>query len=154
MKKSVAKKQKNSRNKDRALKEQLLEQLRRVPIVQHACEMLQINRMAFYRLKQDDQQFAQEVEMALQEGRLLVNDLAEAGLFNGVKGGKLPAVMYWLEHHHQLYKRRDFQAGFALAQDEDQNLYFEFFGQVKPENQKLIEPYLQALREKDHDKEA
>ena len=138
-------------SKNTKLKEQLLEQLSRVPIVQHACEKLQINRMAFYRLKESDAKFAKAVEDALQEGRQLVNDLAEAGLISGVKDRKLPAQIYWLEHHHPLYKRRELQAGFALAQDEDQNIFFEFFGQLKPENQKLLPPYLQALEKKQHD---
>lgn len=84
-------------------KELLLEQLRKTPIVQIACEKLGIARPTFYRWKSQDEEFAKQVEEAIAEGRLLVNDLAETNLVNAVKDRNLPAIMYWLKHHHKSY---------------------------------------------------
>ncbi len=138
--------------KNNKIKELILEQLRKLPIVEAACQKLEISRMTFYRFKKSDQKFAKEIEEALQEGYLLINDLAENQLIGEVKERNLQAVMYWLKIHHKLYRQREFQAGFAIAQDGDQNLFFEYFGQLKPENQKLIEPYLKTLNDKKHGK--
>ena len=138
--------------KNNKIKELILEQLRKLPIIEAACQKLEISRMTFYRLKKSDQKLVKEVEEAMQEGYLLINDLAENQLIGEVKERNLQAVVYWLRSHHRLYKPREFQAGFALAQDEDQNIFFEYFGQLKPENQKLIEPYLKTLNDKKHDK--
>ena len=138
--------------KNNHIKKLILEQLRKLPIIEAACQKLEISRMTFYRLKKSDQKFAKDIEEAMQEGYLLINDLAENQLIGEVKERNLPAIVYWLRHHHRLYRQREFQAGFAIAQDEDQNMFFEFFGQLKPENQKLIEPYLQTLNKKNHEK--
>jgi hypothetical protein len=84
-------------------KELLLDQLKKTPIVQIACEKLGIARPTFYRWKSQDEKFAKLVDEAINEGRLLVNDLAETNLVNAVKDRNLPAIMYWLKHHHKSY---------------------------------------------------
>lgn len=84
----------------------LLEQLKKTPIVQIACEKLGIARATFYRWKIEDSGFAKQVNAALLEGCLLVNDLAESQLISAVKDRNLSAVTYWLRHHHKDYKSR------------------------------------------------
>jgi len=84
-------------------KELLLDQLKKTPIVQIACEKIGIARPTFYRWKSQDEEFAKLVDEAIDEGRLLVNDLAETNLVNAVKDRNLPAIMYWLKHHHKSY---------------------------------------------------
>ncbi len=88
------------------LKEALLDQLKKTPIIQIACEKLNISRMSFYRWKQEDKEFAKKVDDALLDGQLLVNDLAESQLISAVKDRNMHAIMAWLKHHHPAYKTR------------------------------------------------
>ena len=88
------------------LKGAILEQLRKTPIIQIACEKLNISRMSFYRWKKEDEGFAQKVDEALLDGQILVNDLAESQLISAVKDRNMSAVMAWLKHHHPSYRTR------------------------------------------------
>jgi hypothetical protein len=92
--------------KTTAMKKLLLEQLRKTPIIEAACQKVGISRMTFYRWKTESQTFAQDVEDALLDGRLLVNDLAEGQLVSLIKDRNFAAVAYWLRHHHASYKTR------------------------------------------------
>ena len=87
-------------------KELFLEQLKKTPIVQIACEKLGISRASFYRWKSEDAAFAKAVDEATFEGYLLVNDLAESQLIGAVKDRNLTAIMWWLRHHHDGYKNK------------------------------------------------
>ena len=49
-------------------REVLVEQLRKTPIVQYACEKSNISRATYYRWKAEDKAFCEEAERALQEG--------------------------------------------------------------------------------------
>ena len=87
-------------------KNMLLEQLRKTPIVQIACEKLDISRATFYRWKSEDKDFAVLVDQAVSDGRSLINDVAESQLIGAVKDRNLAAIMYWLKHHHGDYKTK------------------------------------------------
>ena len=87
-------------------KEALLEQLRKTPILQIACEKLDINRTTLYRWRAADKAFATAIDDALLEGRLLVNDLAESQLIGAVKDRNITAILAWLKHNHPSYKTR------------------------------------------------
>lgn len=84
----------------------IIEQLRKTPIIEMACQKIGISRMTFYRWKENDAEFAKQIDEALFEGRLLVNDLAESQLINAVKDRNFSAITYWLKHHHPSYKTR------------------------------------------------
>lgn len=90
---------------DRA-KAELLEQLRKTPIVQIGCEKIGINRTTLYRWRADDKEFGKAVDEALLEGRLMVNDLAESQLIGAVKDRNITAILAWLKHNHPTYKTR------------------------------------------------
>lgn len=92
--------------KNTTTKKLLLEQLRKTPIIEAACQKVGISRMTFHRWRVEDKDFAQVVETALLDGRLLMNDLAEGQLISAIKDRDLPAVKYWLRHHHDSYKTR------------------------------------------------
>ena len=92
--------------KSEELKGAIVEQLRKTPIIQIACEKLNISRMSFYRWKNEDEEFARKVDEALLDGQLLVNDLAESQLISAIKDRNMAAVMAWLKHHHPSYKTR------------------------------------------------
>ncbi len=87
-------------------KELLIDQLRKTPIVEAACQKVGISRMSFYRWKNEDKEFAKKVDEALFDGQLLVNDLAESQLIGAVKDRNFQAIAYWLKHHHPSYKTR------------------------------------------------
>lgn len=92
--------------KNDANKKLLLEQLRKNPIVQIACEKTSVSRASFYRWKDEDKEFAAEVDAAIADGSLLVNDLAETQLIGAIKDRNIPAITYWLKHHHPAYKTK------------------------------------------------
>ena len=89
--------------KSEQLKKLILEQLTKTPIVEAACQKVGISRMTFYRWKAEDAAFAKATDEAISGGRLLVNDVAESQLIGAVKERNLPAIMYWLKHHHPDY---------------------------------------------------
>lgn len=92
--------------KTKQTEEALLEQLRKTPIVQIACEKLGISRWTLYRWKKEDSDLAKKIDDAIFEGRLLVNDLAESQLISAVKDRNFGAITYWLKHHHPSYATR------------------------------------------------
>ena len=58
----------------------LIEQLKKTPIVQIACEKVNVSRATLYRWKDEDPVFAKDVDDAIVDGHLMVNDLAESQL--------------------------------------------------------------------------
>jgi hypothetical protein len=87
-------------------KKLFLEQLQKTPVVEIACQKINISRMTFYRWKADDKEFAKEADEAVRDGQKLVNDLAESQLIGAVKDRNLPAIMYWLRNHHPDYANK------------------------------------------------
>lgn len=92
--------------KSNKLKEAFLEQLRKSPILQVACEKLGVHRMSVYRWRKEDSTFDKAIEDALLDGQLLVNDLAESQLISAVKDRNMHAIMAWLKHHHPAYRTK------------------------------------------------
>jgi ACT domain-containing protein len=84
----------------------VIDQLRKVPIVQAACEKIKISRATFYNWKKDDADFAQQVDEAIGDGTLFMNDMAESQLLNAIRDGNLGAITYWLKHRHTAYSNR------------------------------------------------
>lgn len=87
-------------------KQLFLDQLRKTPIIETACQKIDISRMTVWRWKQEDKEFAQKVDEALLDGRYLVNDLAESQLIGAVKDRNLSAITYWLRNHHPDYANK------------------------------------------------
>lgn len=92
--------------KNARTKQLILEQLRKTPIIEAACQKIEISRMTFYRWKNEDKEFAKKVDEAIFDGCLLVNDLAENQLISAVKDQNMQGIMYWLKHHHSSYTTR------------------------------------------------
>jgi ACT domain-containing protein len=84
----------------------LIDQLRKVPIVQSACEKVKVSRATFYNWKKDDTDFARQVDEAIGDGTLFMNDMAESQLLNAIREGNLGAITYWLKHRHSAYSNR------------------------------------------------
>ena len=99
MNKNIIKRQ----NTNKAL---LIEQLKKAPIIQLVCEKLNIGRATYYRWRTRDKKFAKEADQALLEGKLLINDLAEAKLIGAIKEQNMTAILYWLRKNHPGYADR------------------------------------------------
>ena len=87
-------------------KEALIDQLKKTPIIQLACEKTSVARATFYRWKNEDPEFAAKAEEAITEGASLVNDVAESQLMSAIRERNLTAIIFWLKHHHKSYKTR------------------------------------------------
>ncbi|MCC6290859.1 hypothetical protein IT398_02240 [Candidatus Nomurabacteria bacterium] len=88
------------------LKSAVLEQLRKTPIVEIACKQTGVGRTSFYQWKKDDPEFSAEVDRAMTDGVLLMNDMAEGQLIAAIKNRDLRAVNMWLKNHHPSYRTR------------------------------------------------
>lgn len=87
-------------------KQQLLEQFKKTPIVQIACEKTGIGRATYYRWRKDDEEFSKLADEAIVEGSLLINDMAESQLISAIKDKNLRAITFWLQTHHKGYSSK------------------------------------------------
>jgi hypothetical protein len=87
-------------------KQMLLEQLKKTPIIQIACEKIGLSRATYYRWRQTNSNFAKAADTAIIEGYLLINDMAESQLISAVRDKNFSAIVYWLKHHHPTYTNR------------------------------------------------
>jgi len=81
----------------------VLEELRRMPIVEIACKKAGVGRTSYYRFRKADKNFAKEADAALEEGVALMNDMAETGLLQGIRNQEFPSIAFWLKHRHAKY---------------------------------------------------
>lgn len=84
----------------------LLEQLKKTPVIQLACEKMGIARATYYRWRKADEEFAKACDEALREGSSLVNDMAESQLLGAIRDRNMTAIIFWLKHHHHQYRTK------------------------------------------------
>ena len=84
-------------------KKELVALLRKTPIVQIACERLDIGRSTYYQWRAADKIFARAADRALEAGRFFVNDLAESKLMQMIKDDNITAIIFWLKHNNPRY---------------------------------------------------
>lgn len=84
-------------------KKQLLEILKKTPIVQIACEKAGVGRATYYRWRKEDAEFTRQADQAVLDGSLLINDMAESQLMSAIKDKNMTAIIFWLKHHHSAY---------------------------------------------------
>jgi ACT domain-containing protein len=87
-------------------KELIVEKLKSLPIVQIACEKVGIGRATYYRWREEDSEFANISNKAIQEGRLFINDMAESQLLQAIKDQNMTGIIFWLKHNHAAYTTR------------------------------------------------
>ncbi len=90
--------------KKNKFQDQFLEELKKVPIVQVACEKTGLSRNSIYRWRKDDPNFAKKMDEALIEGVAFVNDMSESQLLTLIKEKNYPAISFWLRHRNTNYK--------------------------------------------------
>lgn len=99
-------------------REEFLAELRRIPIVQVACEKVSLSRNTVYRWRTEDSEFRKAMEAALTEGESLVNDMSESQLLTLIKEKNWPALSFWLRHHHPKYSQKIELSGSLVLEDE------------------------------------
>jgi predicted DNA binding protein len=90
--------------KKNKIKKQFLDELRRIPIIQVACERTNVSRTSVYRWKNRHPEFAKEIEEALAEGEALVNDMSENQLLVMIRDKNWSAISFWLRHRNPKFK--------------------------------------------------
>jgi len=121
-------------NKDQEL---LIEQLKKTPVVQIACEKTSIGRSTYYRWIENYPEFAKKTGEAIKKGESLVSDMAESQLLAAIRDGNLGAVIFWLRNHHKNYTNRIEITSNRTDTDE-----------LTPDQQKLIKKALAILKKK------
>jgi len=116
-------------------KQKILENLKQVPIISVACQKCGIGRASYYRWKEEDKNFAKEADKALQDGKQLINDLAESQLINAIKDQNMTGIIWWLRNNHPGYTNK---IELSASKTEEEKL--------NPEQQKLIEKALSLLK--------
>lgn len=88
------------------IKQDIIVQLQKTPIIEYACKNTGVGRSTFYRWRKDDESFANDIDQALTKGRLLINDMAESQLISGIKDKNMTAIIFWLKHNHKNYSTK------------------------------------------------
>ena len=81
-------------------------ELRKIPIVQVACEKQGVSRNSVYRWRKEDEAFAKAMDEALAEGEKLVNDMTESQLLSLIGEKHWPAISFWLRKRNPKFHDR------------------------------------------------
>lgn len=92
--------------KKNKFQDQFLDELRKVPIVQVACEKTGLSRNSVYRWKREDKEFGKKMDEAYAEGVSLVSDMSESQLLTLIKEKNYSAISFWLRHRNDNYKNK------------------------------------------------
>lgn len=92
--------------KTKEQKEKLIDQIKKTPIIQIACEKTGVSRATFYRWKKSDRKFRDAAEEALLDGEALINDMAESQLISSIRDKNMTAIIFWLKNRHKNYKNK------------------------------------------------
>lgn len=87
-------------------KELLLTQLRKMPIIQIACQKTDTSRATYYRWRSEDEEFKKNADEAIAEGEEFITDMSESQLITLIRDRNFPAIQLWLRHHHQKYNNK------------------------------------------------
>lgn len=84
-------------------KQKLLEQLKQLPIVQVACQKCGLGRATYYRWRKESKEFSQAADSAINEGKKLINDLAESKLISAIQDQNMTGIIFWLKNNSSHY---------------------------------------------------
>ena len=117
--------------KKNKLQDQFFEELRKVPIVQVACEKTGLSRNSVYRWKKEDKEFSKKMDEAMADGVAFVNDMSESQLLTMIKEKNWSAISFWLKHRNDNYKNK-----IEITTKED-------FEELTPEQEKIVREALE-----------
>ena len=104
--------------KKNKVKDKFLAELKKIPIVQVACEKTDISRVSAYRWAREDEKFKKEMDEALAEGEALINDLTESQLLSLIKEKNWSAISFWLRHRNPKFKEKVEISGTIRSENE------------------------------------
>lgn len=87
-------------------KDEFLEQLKKIPIIQVVCEKVNLSRNTVYRWRKEDEVFAKAMDEALVEGETLVNEMSESQLISMIRDKNWPAISFWLRHRNPKFRNK------------------------------------------------
>jgi predicted DNA binding protein len=87
-------------------KKLFLDNLKKIPIIQVACERSTVSRASIYRWKNEDKEFAKNMEAAMAEGEALINDMGEGQLISLIREKNFPALRFWLIHRNPKFREK------------------------------------------------
>ncbi len=87
-------------------KEAVIENLKRMPIIEIACNKSGVSRATYYRWKEQNPAFSQAVDKAQEEGEALIRDVAVSKIIKGINDDNLTAAMYWLNHRDPRFSNK------------------------------------------------
>lgn len=125
------------------LKEAFLEQLKRTPTIETACQKVGVARATVYRWIKASKKFEQTVDDALAEGRTFMSDIAENQLFSLIGDKKIEAIRLYLSTHNARYSNKLELSGSMTNKDEP----------LTKEQKKLIREALKLSSLRHHEKE-
>jgi predicted DNA-binding protein (UPF0251 family) len=99
------------------LKAVFLEQIKRTPTIETACQKVGIGRATVYRWVNSSKQFKKKVEEALTEGRIFMSDVAESQLFSLIGDKKIEAIRLYLSTHNPRYNNKIELSGTVTTKD-------------------------------------
>lgn len=86
-----------------AQKQALIDELKKMPIIEVACRRTDTGRTTYYRWQEEDKEFAKQVDESIKYGKSVINDLAESKVITGIKNDDKTYTIYWLNHNHRTY---------------------------------------------------
>lgn len=113
------------------IKKLLLEQLKKMPVVEVACQRANIGRTTYYRWR-ENKEFAQKADAAIAEGEALITDMSENQLISLIRDKNFPAINLWLKAHHKKYGNKVEVTGNLNVKDEP----------LTPEQEELVQKAL------------
>ncbi|NQV00837.1 MAG: hypothetical protein HQ537_01830, partial [Parcubacteria group bacterium] len=87
-------------------KKAIIEQLKKIPVINVACARAVVGRASFYRWLQEDDGFKKAVEEAMAEGESFINDMSESQIITLIKEKNWSAIRFWLTNHHPKYANK------------------------------------------------
>lgn len=92
-------------------KTKLIEQFKKLPIVQVAVERSGVSRATYYRWQEDDPIFRDAANAAISEGEEFLSDKSEVQLVGLIGEKHFGAIKHYLAHHNPKYASRNGSGG-------------------------------------------
>ena len=87
-------------------KENVLEEIKNIPILLMVCKKTNVSRATIYRWLQTDPIFRKEYEKSKVQGSEGINDIAKLNLITKIKDGDFKAIVFWLTHRDKDFAER------------------------------------------------
>lgn len=93
-------------NKRKALKE-LVKELEKNYLLQHACNKLGLTRSTIYRWMRENEEFAISLRASQAVGRRYMSDYVESKLFKNIEDQDQRAIEFWLKNNNERYRSHE-----------------------------------------------